>query len=132
MTILREQMAEERMNEILKKQLWRKLESLPEEKQYEVLDFVHFLTSEYSERPEPRPAAFQQFAESVQRQLRRTRVSANTMKGTMKVLGRADRVLDSFREAGREFLAELEAGSPEPPPKRDDEPPPEKREIIVE
>lgn len=119
------------MNEILKKQIWRKLDALPEEKQYEVLDFIDFLTSEYGDRAAPRPAAFQQFAESVQRQLRRTRASANTMKGTMKVLGAADRVLDSFREAGREFLAELEAGRPEPGP-RGDEPPREEREIIVE
>lgn len=125
-------MAEEGTNEILKKQVWRKLSSLPEEKQYEVLDFIDFLTSEYADRSAPRPDAFQSFAESVQRGLRRTRASANTMKGTMKVLGAADRVLDSFREAGREFLAELEAGSPEPPPKPADRPPPEKREIIVE
>jgi len=125
-------MTEEGMNEILKKQLWRKLEALPEEKQYEVMDFVNFLSSEYGDRRAPRPAAFQQFAESVQRQLRRSRASANTVKGTMKVLGQADRVLDSFREAGREFLAELEAGNPEPPPKDDKKPPPEEREIIVE
>ncbi len=119
------------MNEILKKQLWRKIDALPEEKQYEVLDFVNFLSSEYAQRAAPRPPAFQQFAESVQKQLRRSRASASTVRGTMKVLGAADRVLDSFREAGREFLAELEAGRPEPPPESDDRPP-EEREIIVE
>ncbi len=125
-------MTDDGMNEILKKQLWRKVEALPEEKQYEVMDFVNFLSSEYADRRTPRPAAFQQFAETVQRQLRRSRASANTMKGTMKVLGQADRVLDSFREAGREFLAELEVGTPEPPPKKDDKPPAPEREIIVE
>jgi len=119
------------VNEILKKQIWRKVEALPEEKQYEVLDFVNFLSSEYADRAAPRAPAFQQFAESVHKQLRRTRASATTMKGTMKVLGAADRVLDSFREAGREFLAELEGGRPEPAPGPDDRPP-EEREIIVE
>jgi hypothetical protein len=119
------------MDDILKKQVWRKLEALPEEKVYEVLDFIDFLDSEYGRRDGPRAPAFQQFAETVHRGLRRTRASANTMKGTMKVLGAADRVLDSFRQAGREFLAELEAGRPEPPPKRD-EGPPEEREIVVE
>lgn len=126
-----EGMADAGMNEILKKQVWRKLAALPEEKQYEVLDFIDFLSSEYGDRSAPRADAFQQFAESVQRGLRRTRASATTMKGTMKVLGAADRVLDSFREAGREFLAELEGGSPEPAPKPDRSPP-EEREIIVE
>lgn len=119
------------MNEILKKTIWRKLDDLPEDKQYQVLDYIDFLSSEYGTRGAPRPPAFQQFAESVERQLRRTRVSANTMKGTMKVLGAADRVLDSFRQAGREFLAELETGRPEPPPRREDTPP-EEREIVVE
>jgi len=119
------------VNEILKKQIWRKIDALPEEKQYEVLDFVNYLSSEYASQAAPRTPAFQQFAESVHKQLRRTRASASTMRGTMKVLGAADRVLDSFREAGREFLAELEAGSPEPAPKRE-ETPPEEREIIVE
>ncbi len=122
---------DEEMNEILKKQVWRKLEALPEEKVYEVLDFIDFLESEFGNRGAPRPPVFQQFAESVQRQLRRSRAPANAMKGTMKVLGAADRVLDSFRQAGREFLAELEAGRPEPPPK-DEREPPEEREIVVE
>ncbi len=120
------------MNEILKKQIWRKLEALPEEKVYEVLDFIEFLASEYGDRGAPEPPVFQKFAESFQRGMRRTRIPATAMKETMKVLGAADRVLDSFRQAGREFLAELEAGHPEPPTPPDDEKPPESREIVVE
>ena len=120
------------MNEILKKQIWRKLEALPEEKVYEALDFIEFLSSEYADRSSAEPPAFQKFAEGVQRQMRRSRVSAGAMKETMKVLSRADRVLDSFRQAGREFLAELEAGKPEPPPPDEPEAPPESREIVVE
>ena len=119
------------MNEILKKQIWRKLEELPEEKVYEVLDFIEFLSSEYGDRRASEPPAFQKIAENVQKQLRRSRVPANAVRETMKVFGAADRVLDSFRQAGREFLAELEVGQPEPPPK--DEPdPPENREIVVD
>jgi len=120
------------MNEILKKQIWRKLEALPEEKAYEVLDYIEFLSSEYGDRKTTEPPAFQKFAEGVQRQMRRGRVPANAMKETMRVLGRADQVLDSFRQAGREFLAELEPGTPEPPPKDEPEQPPESREIVVE
>lgn len=120
------------MNEILKKQIWRKLEALPEEKVYEVLDFIEFLSSEYGDRAAPEAPPFQKFAEGFQRQMRRSRIPATAMKETMKVLGRADRVLDSFRQAGREFLAELEAGRPEPPPPADDDKPPESREIVVE
>jgi hypothetical protein len=120
------------MNEILKKQIWRKLEALPEEKVYEVLDFIDFLSSEYADRRAPEPPVFQRFAEGVQSQMRRGRMSASAVNRSMKVLGRADQVLDSFRQAGREFLAELEAGRPEPPPRDEPEPPPESREIIIE
>ena len=121
------------MNEILKKQVWRQLDALPEEKVYSVLDYIDFLTSEYADRAAPGPPAFQKFAEGVQDQMRRGRMSANAVNTTMKVLGQADRVLDSFRQAGKEFLAELEAGKPEPGPGEDETPkPPESREIIVE
>ncbi|MDX1394652.1 MAG: hypothetical protein R3195_09675 [Gemmatimonadota bacterium] len=120
------------MNEILKKQIWRKLEALPEEKVYEVVDFIDFLSSEYGDRAASEPPVFQKFAEGVQKQMRRGRMNATAVNTTMKVLGRADRVLDSFRQAGREFLAELEAGRPEPPPPDRDDEPPESREIIVE
>ncbi|MDH3734530.1 MAG: DUF2281 domain-containing protein [Gemmatimonadota bacterium] len=120
------------MNEILKKQIWRKLDALPEEKVYEVLDFIDFLGSEYADRTAPEAPVFQKFAEGVQQQMRRGRMSANAVNTTMKVLGRADRVLDSFRQAGREFLAELEAGNPEPEPPPASEGPPENREIVVE
>jgi len=120
------------MNEILKKQIWRKLEALPEEKAYEVLDYIEFLSSEYGDRKTTEPPVFQKFAEGVQRQMRRGRVPANAMKETMRVLGRADQVLDSFRQAGREFLAELEVGKPEPPPKDETEQAPESREIVVD
>ncbi|MGH7541020.1 MAG: hypothetical protein ACRELC_08480 [Gemmatimonadota bacterium] len=119
------------MNEILRKQIWRKLESLPEEKVYAVLDYIEFLESEYGDRSAGAPT-FQRFAEAFQKQLRRSRVPASAMRETMKVLGAADRVLDAFREAGREFLAELETGRPEPPLKQEDEKPPQPREIVVE
>ncbi|MXX69342.1 MAG: DUF2281 domain-containing protein [Gemmatimonadales bacterium] len=124
-------MAEEGMNEILRKKIWRKLQALPEDKQYEVVDFIDYLASKYASRPAAGADPFQHFAESVHRGLRRTRASTTAVKGTMKVLGAADRVIDSFREAGRGFLAELEAGSPEPEP-REDRPPPETREIVVD
>ena len=119
------------MNEILRKQIWRKLEALPEEKVYEVLDFIEFLESEYGNRDAPSAPVFQRFAETFQRQLRRGRVPAAALRETMKVLGGADRVLDAFRQAGREFLAEVEQGKPEPPPKESSEPP-EQREIVVD
>ncbi|MFQ5690083.1 MAG: hypothetical protein ACE5HQ_07415 [Gemmatimonadota bacterium] len=119
------------MNEILRKQIWRKLEALPEEKVYEVLDFIGFLESEYANRSAPGASGFQRFAELLQKQMRRGRIPASALRETMKVLGTTDKVLEAFREAGREFLAEVEKGHPEPPPKREDDPP-SNREILVD
>lgn len=122
---------ERAMNEILRKQIWRKLEALPEEKAYQVLDYIDFLESEYGAEEGAEARGFQRFAEHFQRQLRRARVPASALRETMKVLGTTDRVLEAFREAGREFLAELEQGRPEPPLKEPSEPPP-RREVVVE
>ena len=119
------------MTDFLKRQIWRKLGALPEEKQHEVLDFIEFLSSDFSDGSTPSTPMLHQFAETVQKGLRQRGVSASTMKGTMKVLGAAERVFEPFREARREFLAELEAAPPEPPHDRDHEPP-EEREVIVE
>jgi len=119
------------MNEILRKEIWRKLEGLPDDKAYQVLDYVNFLRSRYS-AGDGRATSFQRFGEAVQETMRRGKVPAKALKETMKVMSSADRVLDTVREAGREFLAELEAGRPEPPPPPDDEKPPESREIVVE
>ncbi len=121
------------MDEILRKQIWRKLEALPHEQQLIVADFVDFLGSKYAIPANPQSDVFQSFAESVHKGLRRTKASATTVKGTMKVIGAADRVLDSFREAKKEFLSELEAGKPVRPPKDDGKRnPPESREIVVD
>jgi hypothetical protein len=119
------------MNEILRKQIWRKLEKLPEEKVYAVLDYIEFLESEYGSKDASGAPAFQRFAENFQKQMRRARMPASAVRESMKVLSATDRVFEAFREAGKEFLAELEQGKPEPPPKKDDEPPRE-REIVVE
>ena len=119
------------MNEILKKQIWRKLENLPEEKAYQVLDYLEFLESEYGTGEGPDATSFQRFAELFQRRMRKSRLPASALRETMKVLGTTDRVLEAFREAGREFLGELEQGRPEPPLRKESEPP-RRREIEVE
>ena len=118
------------VNEVLKKQLWRKLEELPEEKQFQVLDYIRFLESEYADVAS-KGSGFQRVAERVQDEMRRVKAPATAMRETMRAFGAADRVVSSFREAAKEFLVELEAGAPEPPPKTEDESP-RSREIIVE
>jgi hypothetical protein len=119
------------MNEVLRKQIWRKLDGLPDEKGYQVLDYIQFLESEYADSP-AEAKGFQRFGELLQDRMRRRHVPAAALRETMRVLGATDRVLGAFREAAGEFLAEVEAGRPEPAPAEHDEEPPRGREIVIE
>jgi hypothetical protein len=119
------------MNEILKKEIWRKLEGLPDEKAYQVLDYINFLRSRYSQK-DGAATPIQKIGEVVQDTMRKGKVPARALRETMKVMGTADRVLGNLREAGKEFLVELEGGRPEPSAPEPSKDPPEAREIIVE
>jgi len=119
------------MNEILKKELWRKLESLPDDKAYQVLDYINYLQSQYGASHEG-PSGFQRFGEIFQETMRKRKVPASALRETMKVMGAADRVLSAFRDAGREFLVELEGGRPEPSAPGKEEEPPRAREIPID
>src|SRR5204862_391066 len=61
------------MNEILRDRLLRKLDALPDDKAYQVLDYVEFLESKYAERPAGAPP-FQRVAETLEDTLRAGRV----------------------------------------------------------
>ena len=76
------------MNEILRDRLLRKLEALPDDKAYRVLDFIEFLESKYAERPAG-AAPFQKVAETLEDTLRAGRVPVNIIKGTMDAVGKA-------------------------------------------
>ena len=119
------------MNEILQKELWRKLESLPDDKAYQVLDYINYLQSQYG-ASDSRSGGFQRFGEIFQDTMRKRKVPATALKETMKVMGAADRVLGAFRDAGREFLVELEGGKAEPGAPEKQEDPPRSREIAVD
>ena len=98
------------MNEFLKKRIERKLEGLPDERVYQVLDYIEFLESRYSEAKAPSPTAFQRLAETVEDTLRAGRVSASVMKGTMDAMAAAGRVMGGLAAAGKAVVDQV-AGS---------------------
>jgi len=109
------------MNEFLKKRIERKLASLPEERVYQVLDYIEFLGSRYAEKAPPEPSALQKLAETVEDTLRAGRVSTSAIKGTMDVIAAAGRVMDGIAAAGKAVVDQVsgaggaEAEKPEPP-----------------
>ncbi|OLC04604.1 MAG: hypothetical protein AUH46_03965 [Gemmatimonadetes bacterium 13_1_40CM_70_15] len=105
------------MNDILRERLLRRLEALPEDKVYQVLDFVEFLESKYAERPAGAPA-FQKVAETLEDTLRAGRVPVNIITGTMDAVGKAGKFLEGLAAAGKAAIEKKDKPPPveEPPP----------------
>lgn len=94
------------MNEVLRERLLRKLEALPDDKAYMVLDYVEFLESKYASRSAGAPA-FQKVAETLEDTLRAGRVPVNVIRGTMDVVSKAGRFMEGLAAAGRAAVEEV-------------------------
>jgi len=95
------------VNDLLKERITRRLETLPEDKQYMVLDYVEFLESKYAERQSPGPNVFQRFAEGIEDTLRAGNVSASTVAEAMGFMGKAMNVLSGVAAAGKSVADDL-------------------------
>jgi hypothetical protein len=109
------------MNDILRERLIRKLDTLPEEKIYQILDYIDFLESKYAPKPSTAPNPLKRFAEGVEDTLRAGRMSAGVIGGTMSVMNKAVGVVTDVANAGKSVATEI-AGvvssvtSPKPQP----------------
>ena len=95
------------MNDILRERLLRRLEALPEERVYQVLDYVEFLESSYAQRPAGAPA-FQKVAETLEDTLRAGRVPVNISRGTVDAVGEAGKFLEGLAAAGKAAVEEAQ------------------------
>jgi hypothetical protein len=97
------------MNQYLRDKLLQKLESLSDERGYQVLDYVDFLESKYAER---QPAAananpLSRFADAVEERLRAGKVSATAIAETMGFMNKAVGVLSGAAAAGKSVATDL-------------------------
>ena len=97
------------MNPYLRDKLIQKLESLSDERGYQVLDYVDFLESKYAERPAAAAAAnpLSRFADAVEERMRAGKVSATTIAETMGLMSRAMGVLNGAAAAGKSVANDL-------------------------
>jgi hypothetical protein len=95
------------MNTTLRDRILRKLDTLSDERGYQVLDYVEFLESRYAEKTAQSPNAFQRFAEGVEDSLRAGRVSAATIAETMGLLNKAMGVLSGVAAAGKSVATDV-------------------------
>src|SRR6185503_12895130 len=95
------------MHEVLRQRLLRRIESLPEEQIYQVLDFIEFLESKYARDLRTEATGLQKFAEGLEDKLRKKAVSPSTIREAFQLIAAADRVLSNVSSAGKQILNEL-------------------------
>ena len=95
------------MHDVLRQRLIRKIESLPDEQIYQVLDYIEFLEAKYAETGEATASGLQRFAEGLEDKLRRRAVSPSTIREAFQLISAADRVLSGVSSAGRQILSDL-------------------------
>lgn len=95
------------MNEYLRDRIVRKMETLSDERLYQVLDFVEFLEAKYAEKPETSPGIFTRFAEAVEDRLRAGQVSVSTIAETMGMMNKAMGILEGVAAAGKSVANDI-------------------------
>lgn len=100
------------MNAYLRDKMLQKLETLSDERGYQVLDYIDFLESRYAERATTGAAAatgnpLSRFADAVEETLRAGKVSATTIAETMGFMSKAVGVLNGAAAAGKSVASDL-------------------------
>lgn len=119
------------MHDTLRDRIMRRLEALPEERLYQVLDYIEFVESKYAARKAPPPNVLQRFAEGVEDTLRAGNLSASTVAEAMGFMSKAMNVLGGVAAAGASVASDIvgstkpsDSAKPNPSPKPADAPKP--------
>ena len=111
------------MHDVLRERLLRRIESLPDEQVYQVLDFIEFLQSKYARDLRVESSGWQKFTEGLEDKLRQKAVSPSTIREALQLIAAADRVLSSVSAVGKQVLNELATAAPDEGRSRPDPPP---------
>lgn len=96
------------MHDVLRTRLLRKIESLPEDQIYQVLDYIEFLEGKYTaEDIQAEASGLQKFAERLEDRLRRRTVSPANIREAFQLIAAADRALSSVSKAGKQIMSDL-------------------------
>jgi hypothetical protein len=95
------------VNDNLRDRILRKLETLSDERGYQVLDYVEFLESRYAERASPTANSFTKFTEAIEDKLRSANVSASAIAETLGFMNRAANVLNNAIDTGKTVANDL-------------------------
>ena len=86
------------MDDITRERVWRKLQVLPDDQLFQVLDYIEFLETKYAAGKAATPTGLQRFAERLQDRLRGRSVAPEYISGAVGMLGMARRVVETGRD----------------------------------
>lgn len=113
----------------LKDRILRHLETLPDERGYQVLDYIEFLESKYAERSAP-DNVFTRLTETVENTMRAGKMPLDAIAGTVTFFDGASKVMRGLASAAQSVVDEAAkvtkgskpADTPAVPPKPDGSP----------
>ena len=93
------------MNEQLKQRILRRLETLADERGYQILDFVEFLESKYAARAAP-SNLFAKISEGIEDTMRAARIPIKAISGTTGLMDSAGKVMKGVAAAAQSVVDE--------------------------
>jgi hypothetical protein len=93
------------MQEHLKDRILRRLEALPDERAYQVLDYIEFLESKYAERSTP-DNIFTRLTDTVENTLRAGKMPVDAIAGTVTFFDGASKVMRGLASAAQSVVDE--------------------------
>lgn len=99
----------------LRDRILRQLDALGDDKGYQVLDYLEFLSSRYAPAQAASKDLFTRFTEGVEDTLRAGKVSTTAISETMGLLNRAVGVLNGVAAAGKSVASDLVSVATTPP-----------------
>jgi hypothetical protein len=105
------------MHDHLRERINRKLDTLSDERAYQVLDYIEFLDSRYGQRATtPNTTAFAKLTDAVEDTLRSGRVPAATIAETVGLMNKAATAITGAYQATKAAATELVNPPPPLPP----------------
>jgi len=93
------------MNDALRDRILRHLEPLPDERAYQVLDYIEFLESRFGSRSQP-SGLLARITETVEDTMRAGKIPMRAISGTISVVDSAGRVMKGLAAAGKAVVDE--------------------------
>lgn len=93
------------MNEQLKQRIMRRLETLADDRGYQILDFVEFLESKYAARAAP-SNLFAKISEGIEDTMRAARIPIKAISGTTGLVDSAGKVMKGVAAAAQSVVDE--------------------------